>query len=121
MNITHLYYAAAVIFLWLLLCAWAWRQARRRRRALQQTARALDAAAASDTWLIAYASQTGSAEHLARQSAAALQQAGRQVQLAELGQLDLTRLQHYRQALFIVSTYGEGDPPDHADGGDRQH
>ncbi|MDO9598718.1 MAG: sulfite reductase subunit alpha [Azoarcus sp.] len=62
--------------------------------------------------LIAYASQTGFAEQLARDSAQALRSAGVAAELCELGRLDATRLSAVERALFIVSTCGEGDPPD---------
>ncbi|VCU70752.1 Sulfite reductase [NADPH] flavoprotein alpha-component [Pigmentiphaga humi] len=62
--------------------------------------------------LVAYASQTGFAEQLARRSAQALEAAGLPVRLASLGELGGTALQGFRQALFVVSTTGEGDAPD---------
>lgn len=66
--------------------------------------------------LVVYASQTGFAEQLALQTATALQGAGMPVQLLSLAQLDGRRLQACRQALFVVSTTGEGDAPDSASG-----
>ena len=36
------------------------------------------------------------------------------VQLSALGQLGLEQLGGFHRALFVVSTYGEGDPPDNA-------
>lgn len=75
---------------------------------------ALSAPAPAQTLLIAYASQTGTAEGLAYQTAESLRAGNVDVRMAELGQLDLTRLAAYSRVLFIVSTYGEGDPPDSA-------
>ncbi|RDK05652.1 sulfite reductase subunit alpha [Cupriavidus lacunae] len=66
--------------------------------------------------LIAYASQTGFAEQLALQTATALQGAGMPVQLLSLADVDARRLRACRQALFVVSTTGEGDAPDSASG-----
>ncbi|SOY69492.1 Putative sulfite reductase (NADPH) flavoprotein alpha-component [Cupriavidus taiwanensis] len=66
--------------------------------------------------LVVYASQTGFAEQLALQTATALQGAGMPVQLLSLAELDGRRLQACRQALFVVSTTGEGDAPDSASG-----
>ncbi len=63
-------------------------------------------------WLVAWASQTGFAQQLAARTAATLSGAGLQVQLRELGELDLAALSGFRRALFIASTTGEGDPPD---------
>ena len=67
-----------------------------------------------DSWLIGFASQSGLAEQLAWQSAGQLQAAGLPVQvraLAELGEADLRQA---RRALFVVSTFGDGEAPDSA-------
>ncbi len=69
-----------------------------------------------DTTLIAYASQTGFAEQLAVQTAKALQGAGMSVRLLSFADLDAAQLAACRQALFLVSTTGEGDAPDSASG-----
>ncbi|MBC3764769.1 NADPH cytochrome P450 oxidoreductase family protein [Neptunicella marina] len=61
--------------------------------------------------LVAYASQTGTAEALARQSAAQLD-GNTPYQLLPLNQVNEDVLANTRQALFVVSTYGEGEPPD---------
>jgi sulfite reductase (NADPH) flavoprotein alpha-component len=66
--------------------------------------------------LVAYASQTGFAERLAMQTAQALQGAGMAVQVLCFAELDGARLAACRQALFVVSTTGEGDAPDAAAG-----
>ncbi|MGH8082555.1 MAG: sulfite reductase subunit alpha [Lysobacter sp.] len=65
-------------------------------------------------WLVAFASQTGFAEQLARRSAQALRDAGLSADLAVLGSLDAARLAKYSRVLFVVSTTGEGDAPDSA-------
>lgn len=85
----------------------------RARRARRDALPAASADAPGD-WLIAFASQTGFAEQLARRSHAALSEAGLRADLAVLGSLDLERLARYRRALFVVSTTGEGDAPDSA-------
>lgn len=74
------------------------------------------AGAGDGATLIAYASQTGFAEQLALQTATALQGAGVAVQLLSLAEVDARRLRACRQALFVVSTTGEGDAPDSASG-----
>ncbi len=66
--------------------------------------------------LVAHASQTGTAEGIAVQTADALQAAGVNAVLRSLSQLDQATLQSTSEVLFIVSTYGEGDPPDAAAG-----
>ncbi|WP_022972316.1 PepSY domain-containing protein [Xanthomonas maliensis] len=72
-----------------------------------------------EPWLIAFASQSGSAERLAWQAAGHLQAAGQPVQVYPLAQLDGPRLQRSRRALFVVSTFGDGEPPDSARGVER--
>ncbi|TDB28293.1 sulfite reductase flavoprotein subunit alpha [Stenotrophomonas sp. ATCM1_4] len=73
---------------------------------------------ASDTGqpplLIVWASQTGFARQLAERSAQSLRAAGHATRLRALDQVDAALLGSSHQALFIASTTGEGDPPDHA-------
>ncbi|MFD4840542.1 sulfite reductase subunit alpha [Achromobacter sp. NPDC058515] len=114
MTPTRLIAAACVVLAWLLLCLWAWRRARRHEAREALALQALNAPAPEDTLLVAYASQTGYAESLAAQTAESLRAGGLTVRVAALGQLDATRLAAYRRMLFVVSTYGEGDPPDAA-------
>lgn len=68
---------------------------------------------ASASLLVAYASQGGEAESIARQQAALL---GRHqpVLLRPLNQLNESLLTSVHTALFVASTYGEGEPPDNA-------
>ncbi|MBV7486786.1 sulfite reductase subunit alpha [Bordetella sp. BOR01] len=106
--------ACCAIASWLLLCLWAWRRARRRQALQAQAARDLYAPADAQAILVAYASQTGQAETLARQTAESLRLGGLQARVAALGQLDLAALRSYPRLLVVASTYGEGDPPDNA-------
>ncbi len=62
--------------------------------------------------LVAYASQTGYAEQLAKQTAHTLQSANIPARVRELADISANDLASTERALFIVSTYGEGDPPD---------
>ncbi len=64
--------------------------------------------------LVAWASQTGFAQVLAERSAAMLRDAGQPVRVLPLDQVDAALLGRTRRALFVASTTGEGDPPDHA-------
>ena len=114
MTQTRLIAAACVVLAWLLLCLWAWRRARRHEAQQALALQALNAPAPEDTLLVAYASQTGYAESLAAQTADSLRAGGLNVRVASMDQLDLARLAAYRRMLFVVSTYGEGDPPDAA-------
>lgn len=76
-------------------------------------AAALPAPAEGD-WLVVHASQTGSAEYLARQTAATLCAGGLKARAVCISALDPAVLAGATRALFIASTYGEGDAPDAA-------
>jgi sulfite reductase (NADPH) flavoprotein alpha-component len=91
-----------------LTAGWLW-FAHRRDRAMSPG----DAVSHDATWVV-HASQTGFALELADLTAASLRTAGMPVQRAALEHLDGERLAAIRQALFVVSTTGEGDPPDPA-------
>jgi sulfite reductase (NADPH) flavoprotein alpha-component len=75
-------------------------------------------AAAADTndadWLVVHASQTGSAEALAKRSADLLATGGLAARAVCISALDRDRLAAATRVLFIASTYGEGDAPDTA-------
>lgn len=107
--------ATAIILLsFIALCSWtAWRESKR-RRAEHRLATQSPADASKSRWLVVHASQTGTAEQLAWQAAQALQLTGASVQIASLAGVSHEHLQRVGRALFIVSTYGEGDPPDTA-------
>lgn len=69
---------------------------------------------AGESWLIAWASQTGFARQLAEASAEALRANGHAARCMPLERITTATLAGARRALFIVSTTGEGDAPDHA-------
>ena len=73
-----------------------------------------------DSWLIGFASQSGLAEQLAWQSAGQLQAAGMPVQVRSLAELGETDLRQAQRALFVVSTFGDGEAPDSARGFERK-
>ena len=58
-----------------------------------------------------YASQTGTAEILARQAADALRRAGQAATAQALDEVDQATLESLSRALFIASTTDDGDPP----------
>jgi sulfite reductase (NADPH) flavoprotein alpha-component len=110
-DTTRLALLAALSLSYAGVCLAPWLRARARRRA---SAAAKAALADSPAWLVAYASQTGNAEELAAQTAQSLQLAGIPVRLCALAELTALDLQQAERALFLVSTYGEGDAPDNA-------
>ena len=78
------------------------------------TGAAVPAADGTPPVLVAWASQTGFARLLAERTAAMLREGGIHVRLLPLDEVDGTLLSGTQRALFIASTTGEGDPPDHA-------
>ncbi|WP_427999801.1 sulfite reductase subunit alpha [Acidovorax sp.] len=107
--------AVALVLLYAALCAAIWLRERRRHQA--QAAQAMALASAREgvqSLLVVYASQTGQAEELARETARLLHTAGEPVHLCALDKLDAAMLARSRRALFLASTYGEGDAPDNA-------
>lgn len=90
---------------------------RRQRRAARAGRLVLDKASGNgQPWLIGFASQNGFAEQLAWQTAGQLQAAGATVQVRSLAQLDEQALRGVERALFVVSTFGDGEAPDSARG-----
>ena len=105
--------AGGVALAYALFCGLiAGRQILRRRTQLREAA-AL-AAGAGEPVLVAYASQTGFAEELARATAKTLTAAGAPVTLRDLSAVTPAELAGADRALFVVSTTGEGDAPDPA-------
>ena len=94
---------------------------RRKKRQIKQ-ARQGFAAASNDapSWLIGFASQSGFAEQLAWQTAGQLQSAGLPVRVQPLATLSEDDLQQASNALFVVSTFGDGEAPDSARGFERK-
>ncbi|RZA19183.1 MAG: sulfite reductase flavoprotein subunit alpha, partial [Lysobacteraceae bacterium] len=70
-------------------------------------------AGGSSPWRVIHASQTGFALELAERTAQALREAGGAATVHDIGTLDPGTLDGAR-CLFVASTTGEGDPPDHA-------
>jgi sulfite reductase (NADPH) flavoprotein alpha-component len=108
---TQVLSALGVVLAYASLCGIVWRShARRRNTGIS----ASSTVAGTAPVLIAHATQTGTAEQHALQTARMLSTAGVPTRLVALSRLDVTELQHAERALFIVSTYGEGDAPDSA-------
>ena len=104
--------AVAALLAYGLLCAAIWR--RERRRTASAAADAASLAGGDAPVLVLHASQTGQAETIAWQTARWLHAGGTTVRVVPLNELDLATLQTASRALFVASTYGEGDPPDGA-------
>jgi sulfite reductase (NADPH) flavoprotein alpha-component len=71
-------------------------------------------------WLIGFASQSGFAEQLAWQTAGQLQAAGLPVKVQPLADVSEQDLHDSNNALFVVSTFGDGEAPDSARGFERK-
>jgi sulfite reductase (NADPH) flavoprotein alpha-component len=69
---------------------------------------------ATDDWVVAYASQTGTAQFFAEQTAATLHSGGVPARCVSVAALDRGDLQTASRLLLVASTYGEGDAPDSA-------
>ncbi|MFT4247228.1 MAG: PepSY domain-containing protein, partial [Pseudomonas sp.] len=92
---------------------------RRKQRALREVRHTLAPVAdatGGESWLIGFASQSGFAERLAWHAAGQLRAVGVPAQVRPLAQLDPATLGATRRALFVVSTFGDGEPPDAARG-----
>ncbi|HKY02544.1 MAG TPA: sulfite reductase flavoprotein subunit alpha, partial [Burkholderiales bacterium] len=87
--------------------------AKKTKRALRASTsdRASDKAA---EWLIAFASQSGHAERLAWQTADVLQSGGMVVAVHPLNGITRDMLNGCERALFVVSSFGQGEAPDAA-------
>ncbi|WMJ68147.1 sulfite reductase subunit alpha [Stenotrophomonas sp. 24(2023)] len=101
----HAQIAVAAVLLYALACTAVWWRARPRDDA---------PTGGSAPLLLAWSSQTGFARELAQRSADALRAAGMAVRVRGLHELDAALLGGTQRALFIASTTGEGDAPDHA-------
>ncbi|OTG76614.1 sulfite reductase subunit alpha [Acinetobacter sp. ANC 4169] len=64
--------------------------------------------------LIVFATQSGQAEHYARQTAQQLERIGQSMSVVDIQYLTVEQLRAANKVLWFVSTYGEGDAPDTA-------
>lgn len=94
---------------------------RRKKRAMLKARGALQPSAGQgEGWLIGFASQSGFAEQLAWQTAGQLQAAGLAVSVQPLAKLNEQMLRQAHNALFVLSTFGDGEAPDSARGFERK-
>lgn len=66
----------------------------------------------ADSVLVAYASQTGTAEILANKTADGFRLAGLSAHVQSVGDLEAADLARATRAIFVISTTGDGDAPD---------
>lgn len=93
---------------------------RRKKRQVRDARKGLSANdSVAPAWLIGFASQSGFAEQLAWQTAGQLQAAGLPVKVQSLGSVSQDDLRQSENALFVVSTFGDGEAPDSARGFER--
>lgn len=93
---------------------------RRKKRQVRSARKGLgDNPGNAPAWLIGFASQSGFAEQLAWQTAGQLQAAGLPVKVRSLGSVSEEDLRQSEHALFVVSTFGDGEAPDSARGFER--
>jgi len=97
-----LYIIVVLSVAWLTLCVAMWRLHRSRLYSSPETGASI---------LIAYASQTGNAQAIAKRCAAALDLSDSASVIA-LNVLTLDHLHNIDKMLFVVSTYGDGEAPD---------
>jgi len=114
-DIERILAAGCVVLAYLALC-WAMARAHKHRQkvAAEAAAGLLSSDGNTAPLLVAFASQTGYAEQLAWRTAEALKSGGVPARVATLGMVDQSVLAGVQRALFVVSTTGEGDPPDSA-------
>lgn len=105
--------AAGLVVAYAGYCWHKFRQSRQARQALPSAGAAPVFADASQVWVI-YASQSGQAEDIARQTAASLATPRCQTHVCRIDEGWQEKIVGARCVLFVASTYGEGGAPDHA-------
>lgn len=103
-------WAGFALLAYLLVCGLIVRRSQPRKRHEESS----KSPPSNETVLIAFASQTGFAQQLAELSAENLRSAGIVVKLRTISEIESDLLAATSRVLFVVSTTGEGDPPDQA-------
>jgi len=94
---------------------------RRKKKQIKDARKGLEQPGSdAPAWLIGFASQSGFAEQLAWQTAGQLQAAGVPVNVQPLASVSEQDLLNATNALFVVSTFGDGEAPDSARGFERK-
>lgn len=97
---------------WMLYLERRKRQREAKRLASTLATESSTTAVGGERILVAYTSQTGNAQRLAWQSATTLKQAGVGAEVKSLAALRPEALEAEDRVLFVVSTFGESQPPD---------
>jgi len=71
---------------------------------------------ATDTLTVLFASQTGNSKHLAYQLKASCDANGLPVRIQSMADYNTDNLQRESHLIIVTSTYGEGEPPESAEG-----
>lgn len=100
-------YVSLIVLCYAALCWLCWYRHRSRGRALAHVDD-------ESGLLVAYASQTGHAAEVAQRTRQQLSEGNVPATAMPIDQLDEQLLRRHRRVLFVVSTYGEGEPPDMA-------
>lgn len=103
----RIYLACLVLVAYAFFCVLCWWHYSRKMRREHKPSTEI-----APDWLIAYASQSGTAAQLAVQSCDQLTNAGLSAQVVTLNRLDAQLLRRHKNILFIISTFGEGEAPD---------
>lgn len=106
--------AMALVAAYAGLCWGIAAKVRKQRRVEDAQSSTSQGNAAAPAVLVVYGSQTGQAEALARATTQMLVDGGLQVRLVPVEKLTEALLQQHAQSLWMLSTTGEGDAPDHA-------
>ncbi|MDM0074159.1 sulfite reductase subunit alpha [Variovorax sp. J2P1-59] len=106
--------ASLTVLAYVALCAAIYWRRRQLRNLTARQAAALAGSQPGAATLVLFASQTGQAEALAWQTGRWLHAAGTPARVLSLNDVDTAMLRSAPRALFIASTYGEGDAPDGA-------
>ncbi|WP_193910680.1 PepSY domain-containing protein [Cellvibrio polysaccharolyticus] len=90
------------------------RRKKRETRAASAGATQFVSATGEVGYLVVYASQTGTAEQLAWHTASILASGGEGVDVKPLHEVDAALLEKTDKLVLLLSTFGEGEAPDHA-------
>ena len=106
--------AGLLVLAYVAMCLAIWWRERRHHAAAARASAALAGDGAQSPVLVVFATQTGQAEEIAWRTGRALHAQGTPVRVLSLNDVSIDMLRAAHRALFVVSTYGEGDAPDGA-------